>query len=1460
MKRYLIAIVVLLIANSAAAQAPNAGFPKYGSFESGSSDSVNRQNLNSNFSIPIIHQKARGLNLDFAISYNSLIWQNTGTAWQPYADANGNPTWGWNQTNPFGYVYQTVAVTQSCIYTYSNVSYVEPNGTSHPFSISYTTKVSPCGSGTTGTTTGYATDDSGYYINAVVDDGPLVIAPDGTRALLGNFPQIKDTNGNYVSGTLGSERDWTDSVGRTALKIIGSAPNPVQYEYQDTTGTYQKFTLTFQSFNIKTNFACGTTSEYSGTTNLPASLSMPNGQSYSFSYEGTPGHTGYVTGRISQVTLPDGGYIQYQYGTQNDGMECLDGSSDGTIASLTRVVNDGTTSNTWQFTRSQNGSNWITSETKPKMPYDSAANQTVYTFNSNGQETSAQIYQGSSSGGALLRTINTTWASNGSPQTRTTTLENGQDSQVATTYDNYGNLDQMQEYDYGSDGRLGPLLRTTTYSYLSTSQYTNANILNRVTLKTIADSTGTIHYRESTSYDGTARSPCPTGVPQHDDSNYGCSFTARGNPTSITVYTNAAAPSGPITKNRSYDVFGNLVQADLDCCQSKKWNFSSATQYADPDSVVSGATGGPQVTTSYTYNSYTEQVATTTDPNNQTTSSSYDLMRRPTTTTRPDNAQIANSYDDIHHTATLTTPVQGSNVKKNTRSQDGLNRTVNAAISDGSGTVYSNVQKVYDPLEKLYELSNPSAGSGQYWKDRCIDALLRPVKVIFQDGTYTTYAYTGQYVTTTDSTGKQRKYQYDGFGRMVDVFEPDPTNNNSLTLQTAYTYTVLDKITSVTQGAQTRTLNYDDVGRLTNETTPEGGTTSFQYNNFDKITQRTDARGVITTYNYDTLNRLHQISYNVGTTGVPATPTVTYTYGTDATKYDNGRILTVTDGAGSETYSYDLLGRTTQVQEVINGNTYTIGYQYNLAGEVTTLTYPSTRAVNFGYDAIGRVASIASGTTTFASGIAYNAANQITGFNYGNGIAASRGYAADTMQLNSISYAKGGTTLLGENYSYALNGGNDGEVTSITDNVDSGRSLTLGYDALKRLTSSVSQGSTNYAKWGLSFTYDRYGNRTAETVTAGSGPANSVAVNPATNQITTAGYSYDANGNLTSDGQNTIVYDAENRMVSDSDGSGTATYVYQASGHRVVKNFGGNATVYIFNGDKVIAEYMSGALTKEYIFLGNQMLASYAGTALHYYLPDRISNRVVSDVEGNTQGQQGNYPFGESWYGSGTTTEWQFTSYERDAESGNDYAIAREYVSRVARFSGVDTGEIAATDPQGLNRYAYVANDPVNRVDPSGSDFFALDDCDPDFDFGCGGCDPFAFDPFFDPFCDPFPVLLVGADGGGGGGTPLPGPCQGTTDCSYYKTQCNKATTFTSHAYYCDGAPIACAIAGSTPYARCVRECLQDNDRCLNLPDSQFPSCETNNHEFCFTFCLPCLVAGGLGLPVAPRPSGARIF
>jgi RHS repeat-associated protein len=70
-----------------------------------------------------------------------------------------------------------------------------------------------------------------------------------------------------------------------------------------------------------------------------------------------------------------------------------------------------------------------------------------------------------------------------------------------------------------------------------------------------------------------------------------------------------------------------------------------------------------------------------------------------------------------------------------------------------------------------------------------------------------------------------------------------------------------------------------------------------------------------------------------------------------------------------------------------------------------------------------------------------------------------------------------------------------------------------------------------------------------------------------------------------------------------------------------------------------------------------------------------------------------------------------FTSYERDSESGNDYARARNYVSRLGRLSSPDLLGGARRDPQSLNRYTYVDNDPANSSDPLGLSPGQLTDC-----------------------------------------------------------------------------------------------------------------------------------------------------
>jgi RHS repeat-associated protein len=207
------------------------------------------------------------------------------------------------------------------------------------------------------------------------------------------------------------------------------------------------------------------------------------------------------------------------------------------------------------------------------------------------------------------------------------------------------------------------------------------------------------------------------------------------------------------------------------------------------------------------------------------------------------------------------------------------------------------------------------------------------------------------------------------------------------------------------------------------------------------------------------------------------------------------------------------------------------------------------------------------------------------------------------------------------------------------------------------------------------------------------------------NRITGVPYAYDVSGNMTNDGSNALVYDAENRVVSATNGSSSGTYTYDGNGLRVKKVSGGTTTVTVYSGGRRIAEYVNGALptspTNEYMYSGNQIIMAVQSGNTYYFHHDHLSLRVRTNSTGAVADQRGHYPFGETWY-SPSGASLIFTTYYRDIESGNDYAMARYDTSRLGRFTSPDPLPGALVEPQSLNRYLYTANDPVNKIDPSG--------------------------------------------------------------------------------------------------------------------------------------------------------------
>jgi RHS repeat-associated protein len=245
-------------------------------------------------------------------------------------------------------------------------------------------------------------------------------------------------------------------------------------------------------------------------------------------------------------------------------------------------------------------------------------------------------------------------------------------------------------------------------------------------------------------------------------------------------------------------------------------------------------------------------------------------------------------------------------------------------------------------------------------------------------------------------------------------------------------------------------------------------------------------------------------------------------------------------------------------------------------------------------------------------------------------------------------------------------------------------------------------------------------------------------------------YTDDQAGNVTNDSANAYLYDAEGRVCAVQSGGngGPATgYVYDADGNRVAK---GSLTQFTcdmnpadtynpatntgYNGFQATASYILGPGNEQLtevdgqgnwqhtnVFAGGALIATYALTspdvaALYFQLSDWLgTRRVETDYAGNPCLNFTGLPFGD---GLATApipclssdidaTEHHFTGKERDAESGNDYFVARYYGSSMGRFMSPDPSGIASADPaspQSWNLYNYVLNNPLVHIDPNGLD------------------------------------------------------------------------------------------------------------------------------------------------------------
>jgi len=320
------------------------------------------------------------------------------------------------------------------------------------------------------------------------------------------------------------------------------------------------------------------------------------------------------------------------------------------------------------------------------------------------------------------------------------------------------------------------------------------------------------------------------------------------------------------------------------------------------------------------------------------------------------------------------------------------------------------------------------------------------------------------------------------------------------------------------------------------------------------------------------------------------------------------------------------------------------------------------------------------------------------------------------------------------------------------------------YDTLNRLTSGAAMTGAYFGDI-FCWAYDSFGNRTMQAMQTSSCSASATptARYGANNQVNwvsqsapsavlaVGGFVYDAAGGVTADGNNQYAYDGEGRICAVYNGltQSFTGYLYNADGVRVARGsitpqppalpLTSSACNLATNGFTLVRQYLldlsgnqvtevdgTGLWQHSNLWAGAHLTATYDPKGLHFHLADPLgTRRVQTSATGGVEETCQSLPFGDApipctvmaLTTADDATEHHFTGKERDTESGNDYFGARYYASSMGRFMSPDWDSkpqavpyASLADPQSLNLYSYVLNNPLSKTDPNGHDWFNVDD------------------------------------------------------------------------------------------------------------------------------------------------------
>jgi RHS repeat-associated protein len=733
-------------------------------------------------------------------------------------------------------------------------------------------------------------------------------------------------------------------------------------------------------------------------------------------------------------------------------------------------------------------------------------------------------------------------------------------------------------------------------------------------------------------------------------------------------------PANPVTKY-AYYLNGNLYRVTDPRNVVTEYSEYDLTSVTYPTKIVNYLVSNPvpnlsdpHLETTKTYDLRFGKPLTETDPNGCSTRYDYEAFGRIETVEDCGNSESAFAWEEIFY--------------------DGLGRKIRTEKEGPDGKIivtetnYNNRGLVWQTsLPYFKNIETPK------WTYVDYDPVGRVAKTTNPDGTTQQKFYLRGRTTVVDANGHQKVEEKDVYGRLVKIEEYSGTYPSAtLYATTMYNYDVLGNLVNVTDAqSNVTTINYNSLSQKTNMTDPDMGTWYYTYDLNGNLKTQKDAKNQTITFEYDALNRVDWKRY-------PDATLIDYSYDNphdESCPYGSnfkGRLARVTDRSGESEFCYDGIGRVVKMIQTVNGTKYNTETTYDELGRTDRIKYPDPahEVVSYRYNG-GFLEAVAIGAETHVRYTGYNAFGQPGTVGFGNGqnvVTTTYEYYPSNNRLKSID-TYGSSPLQDLAYQYD----NVGNITNITDSILSTRSQTFFYDDLDRLTQAQSNvystityqynviGNMTYNSQVGSYTYWKQYYRTKPHAVYNAGPYF---------------YRYDANGNMTFATGKTITYNYDNMPKSIN----STTFVYDYSGQRVKKN----STVYIGN----LYECTGGTCTK-YIFAGSNRVAMKTGSSVYYYHTDHLgSSSVITDASGNKAEELYYYPYGKTRYNSGINLKHKFTGQEEDGEVDLYYYGARYYDPAIGRFISPDSIVQEYTNPQTLNRYSYVINNPLIYKDPTG--------------------------------------------------------------------------------------------------------------------------------------------------------------